>query len=179
MGRMLVVVALAVAATGCGAPAAKEATVSVPGSIVVTSTAFAEGAEIPREYTCDGKGTVPPVAWDDVPADAGALALVVDDPDAPSGTFTHWVVLDLPADLREITGGRVPEGAPQGLNSGGRAGWYPPCPPSGTHHYRFTIHALSRSTGVPDGAPLDRALAAIRGFTIASGTLTGTYARSH
>lgn len=177
-GRMLVVVALAAATSGCGAPPAEEAVVSGPMSITVTSGAFREGAAIPREYTCDGAGRVPPLAWDDVPDEAGALAMVVDDPDAPSGTFTHWVVLDLPADVREIPDGRVPHGTPQAVNSGGRTGWYPPCPPSGTHHYRFTVHALSRATGVPDGAPLDRALAAIRGFTIASGTLTGTYSRS-
>jgi Raf kinase inhibitor-like YbhB/YbcL family protein len=175
---MLVVVALAATISGCGAPPAEEAPMTVPTSISVTSRAFAEGAAIPREYTCDGGGRVPPLAWNDVPDEAGALALVVDDPDAPSGTFTHWVVLDLPTDVLEISGGRLPQGTAQAVNSGGRSGWYPPCPPSGTHHYRFTVHALSRATGVPDGAALDRALAAIRGFTIASGTLTGTYSRS-
>lgn len=151
---------------------------SDPASISVTSSAFADGGSIPREYTCDGAGRVPPLAWEDVPDEADALALVVDDPDAPSGTFTHWVVLDLATDVREVADGRVPQGTPQALNSGGRSGWYPPCPPSGSHHYRFTVHALSRTTGVPDGAPLERALAAIRGFTIASGTLTGTYSRA-
>ena len=176
--RMLVVVALAAIASGCGAPPGdQEVPVTVPTSITVTSSAFAEGEAIPREYTCDGGGRVPPLAWSDVPDDAGALALVVDDPDAPSGTFTHWVVLDLPADMRELTDGRLPAGTKQAVNSGGRTGWYPPCPPSGTHRYRFTVHALSRTTGVPDGAPLERALAAIRGFAVASGTLEGTYSR--
>ncbi len=176
--RMLVVVALAAIATGCGAPPGdQEVPVTVPTSITVTSSVFAEGETIPREYTCDGGGRVPPLAWSDVPDDAGALALVVDDPDAPSGTFTHWVVLDLPADMRELTDGRLPAGTKQAVNSGGRTGWYPPCPPNGTHRYRFTVHALSRATGIPDGAPLERALAAIRGFAVASGTLEGRYSR--
>jgi Raf kinase inhibitor-like YbhB/YbcL family protein len=176
--RRMLVLALAASATGCGAPPPEEAPVTVPMSIVVTSSAFADGEAIPRDYTCDGSGRVPPIAWEDVPDEAGALALVVDDPDAPNGTFVHWVVLDLPADTRGISDGHLPQGTPQAVNSGGRSGWYPPCPPSGTHHYRFTVHALSRATDVPDGAPLDRALAAIRGFAIASGTLTGTYSRS-
>ncbi|HET6666701.1 MAG TPA: YbhB/YbcL family Raf kinase inhibitor-like protein [Intrasporangium sp.] len=176
--RMLVVVALAATATGCGAPSSdQEVPVTVPTSITVTSAAFAQGEAIPRDYTCDGAGRIPSLAWSDVPDDAGALALVVDDPDAPSGTFTHWVVLDLPVDTRELTDGRLPAGTPQAVNSSGRTGWYPPCPPSGRHRYRFPVQALTRATGVPDGAPLERALAAIRGFAVASGTLEGTYSR--
>lgn len=147
-------------------------------SIIVTSSAFVDGAAIPREYTCDGAGRIPPIRWEAVPDDAAALALVVDDPDAPSGTFTHWVALDLPVQTREIVDGRLPRGARQALSSGGRGGWYPPCPPSGTHRYRFTVHALSRPTGVSDGAPLESALAAIAGVSTASGTLVGTYSRS-
>jgi Raf kinase inhibitor-like protein, YbhB/YbcL family len=176
--RMLVVVALAAITTGCGGPSGdQEVPVTVPTSITVTSPAFAAGEAIPLDYTCDGAGRIPSLAWSEVPDDTGALALVVDDPDAPSGTFIHWVVLDLPAETRGLPDGRLPAGTAQALNSGGRVGWYPPCPPRGTHRYRFTVHALSRATGVPDGAPLERALAAIRGFAVASGTLEGTYSR--
>ena len=123
-GRMLVVVALGAIATGCGAPSGdQEAPVTVPMSITVTSTAFGAGEAIPRDYTCDGAGRIPSLAWSEVPDDAGALALVVDDPDAPSGTFIHWVVLDLPVETRELPDGRLPAGTPQALNSGGRVGW--------------------------------------------------------
>ena len=146
-------------------------------SITVTSRAFTEGRPIPVEYTCNGAGGIPPIAWSGAPSDAAALALVVDDPDAPSGTFTHWVVLDLPPGTSQLGDDALPAGAVQATNSGGRAGWFPPCPPSGTHRYRFTVHALSKATGLRNGAPLDEALRAIGASTVAQGRLTGTYGR--
>lgn len=146
-------------------------------SITVTSDAFGDGTAIPRRFSCDGPGDVPSLSWRGVPSGTGAQAVVVDDPDAPRGTFTHWVVLDLPPDTTSLSSGSLPAGAHQAANSGGRAGWYPPCPPSGTHHYRFTVYALKRPTGLPQGAPLDQALGAIESDTIAWGRLTGTYSR--
>lgn len=150
---------------------------TAPESISVTSTAFAEGQQIPAAYTCDGAGRVPPLAWSGTPTDAAAQAIVVDDPDAPRGTFTHWVVLDLPAGTRELATDVLPAGAAEAANSAGRPGYYPPCPPSGTHRYRFTVYALDRPTSLAAGTDLSTALRAVRDRAVAQGRLTGTYRR--
>lgn len=144
--------------------------------ITVSSPAFSDGAPIPPEYTCEGADVSPPLAWTGVPPGAAALALVVDDPDAPMGTFTHWVVLDLPAGTDGMDEDAAPAGA-QARNSAGRASWFGPCPPGGTHHYRFTVHALSEPTRLPDGAPLETALRAIDERSVAEGRLVGTFSR--
>jgi len=144
--------------------------------ITVTSPAFSDGAPIPTEHTCEGADVSPPLAWTGVPADAGALALVVDDPDAPAGTFTHWVVLDIPVGTDGVDEGSVPPGA-QARNSAGHASWFGPCPPRGTHRYRFAVHALSEPTGLPAGAPLDAALRAIAERSVTQGLLVGTFTR--
>ncbi len=144
--------------------------------ITVSSPAFEDGAAIPSEYTCEGADISPPLAWTGVPADAAALALVVDDPDAPSGTFTHWVVLDIPAGTDHVDEDSAPAGA-QARNSAGRASWFGPCPPGGTHHYRFTLHALSEATGLRDGVALGEALGAIQERSVAQGRLVGTFSR--
>jgi Raf kinase inhibitor-like YbhB/YbcL family protein len=151
--------------------------VTAPTSIEVTSTAFREGGTIPRKYTCDGEGVPPPLAWTNIPANAGALALVVDDPDAPRGTFTHWILLDLEPTAATLAERGVLPGVKQAKNSGGKNGYYGPCPPSGMHHYRFTVYALSGPTGLLDGAGLDEALQAIDSKAIARGRLTGLYSR--
>jgi Raf kinase inhibitor-like YbhB/YbcL family protein len=163
---------------GCvGGETGEEPTVSVPQVISVQSRQFAEGQAIPARFTCDGEGVAPSLSWQGVPEGAEALALVVDDPDAPRGTFTHWVVLDLPASTTTLDAGAVPSGAVQAKNSGGRASYYPPCPPSGVHRYRFTVYALSRQTGLSEGAELDTALQAVESAATAQGRLTGTYTR--
>jgi Raf kinase inhibitor-like YbhB/YbcL family protein len=148
-----------------------------PATIEVTSTAFGEGDPIPELYTCDGDEVAPPLAWSGVPADAAAVALVVDDPDAPSGTFTHWVVVDIPTSTTSSPEGGVPDGGVQVTSSAGSAAYAGPCPPSGTHHYRFTVLALDAETGLAEGASLDEALAAVDDHAVARGTLTGTYSR--
>ena len=108
----------------------------------LSSTAFAEGADIPVRYTCDGDDISPRLTWSGVPDGARSLALVMDDPDAPRGTFTHWVVYDLPSDLTELAEGST-QGV-QGRNSFGRTGYGGPCPPprDDPHRYRFTLYAL-------------------------------------
>lgn len=145
--------------------------------ITVKSTAFADGEAIPARFTCDGNGEVPPLTWEGVPGGAAALALVVDDPDAPRGTFTHWVVLDMPPDATGVDAGVLPHGATQAKNSGGRTSYYPPCPPRGVHHYRFTVYALARPTRLPEGAGLDPALRAVESRALARGRLIGIYER--
>jgi Raf kinase inhibitor-like YbhB/YbcL family protein len=175
---MLGGIALVASAAACtGGPTREEANMTAAQSITVTSTAFAGGQAIPVEHTCDGAGVAPPLSWTGVPPSAAALAIVVDDPDAPRGTFTHWVVLDLPTSTTQLDGETLPAGATEARNSGGRVGYYPPCPPSGIHRYRFTVHALERATGLPPGTDLATALEAVRAATMAEGTLTGVYSR--
>ena len=151
--------------------------IDVPSAITVTSAAFGEADAIPRRYTCDGEGVSPPLAWKGVPSEAEAVAVVVDDPDAPSGTFTHWVVLDLPSSTASLDEGAAPPGV-QARNSAGKASWMGPCPPSGAHRYRFTVVALRAATGLGAGAGLDEALEAVRDDAVAQGRLTATYSRS-
>lgn len=166
------------ALAGCGGPqqADRPDPTSSP-TMAVTSSAFGEDEPIPKEFSCDGDNTSPPLAWNGVPADAVAMALVVDDPDAPRGTYTHWVVLDIPPDMDSIEAGKVPAGAKQAKNSAGKAAYAGPCPPDGTHHYRFTVYALYAKVGLPDGTDLSRALGAIDKRTITHGRLTGKFTR--
>lgn len=159
---------------GCGGDGDVETETS--SSIAVTSSAFDEGAPIPEVYSCRGLNVSPPLAWSGVPADAAALALVVDDPDAPGGSYVHWVVVDIDADTTSVSERALPSGGVQAENSGGDARYVGPCPPSGTHRYRFTVYALSEPTGLSDGAPLNEALEAISANAISQGTLTGTFA---
>ena len=190
-GALAVLAALLLAAcsgpgggsTGPG-PAASTAagpatpTVAPPGvaAITVRSPAFAAGAMIPVRFSCRGSNRPIPLTWTGVPAGAASVALNMDDPDAPSGTFTHWVVFNLPTTSRGITGGRLPAGAAQAQNGRGQAAYTGPCPPSGTHHYRFTVYAEPRRLPLQAGAPLPEALAAIRANPLASGRLTGLFA---
>jgi Raf kinase inhibitor-like YbhB/YbcL family protein len=178
--RLLATVALVFGAAGCGdaqSTSGKEPAMTAPSNITVTSRAFQDGGKIPKKHTCDGEDLSPPLAWQGVPANAGSVALVVDDPDAPRGTFTHWVLLDLDPATSAILEGQVPTGTKQAKNSAGKASYFGPCPPSGTHHYRFTVYALSEAIGLPDGAKLDDALKAIDSRSIAKGRLTGLYSR--
>jgi Raf kinase inhibitor-like YbhB/YbcL family protein len=149
--------------------------VESPTALTVTSPAFGAGAPIPPEFTCKGSNTSPPLAWSGVPSGARSVALVVDDPDAPSGTFIHWVVYNIDPAQSAIAAGEVPKGASQAKNSGGGVGYTGPCPRSGTHHYRFTVYVLRSPLTVPAGGDPGRVLVAIRGKTTARGTLTGTF----
>jgi Raf kinase inhibitor-like YbhB/YbcL family protein len=162
--------------TGAGAePTTTDATdgSSAAAPIVVTSDAFDDGQPIPRKFSCDGDNLSPALAWSGVPEDAQRLALVVDDPDAPSGTFVHWVVVNLPADTNALDEGA--SGLEQLPNGRGDAAWTGPCPPSGPpHHYRFTVYALPGRISSTD---TDDALDEIDESAIARGTLTGLYNR--
>ncbi|HVQ90034.1 MAG TPA: YbhB/YbcL family Raf kinase inhibitor-like protein [Mycobacteriales bacterium] len=164
---------------GCGggsgsAPGASTGpTTAAPAALTVTSSVFAAGAEIPTRYTCAGAGDAPPLAWTGADP-TRPLALVVDDPDAPGGTFVHWVVLDLPAGTSSLrSAGALPAGAHQATNSAGAAAWAAPCPPSGTHHYRFTVYVLSAPTGLSDGVDKAEAQTAIQRLSTATGQLVG------
>jgi Raf kinase inhibitor-like YbhB/YbcL family protein len=171
--RGFAVAGAALLLSGCGggsAPAPPEP--STAGKLTVTSTAFAEGGTIPAAFTCAGAGRRPPLAWTGDSGGARALAVVVDDPDAPKGDFYHWVVVDLPAGTTSI-GDSVPGAAHELENSAGGTGWTPPCPPSGTHHYRFTVYGLSAATGLTGAASPSEAFTAIGKAATAQGRLTG------
>ncbi len=152
-------------------------------ALELTSTAFREGAPIPGHYTGDGRNVSPPLQWRDVPAGTRSLALVCEDPDAPRGTFTHWVAYNLPAESRELPEGvpaepTLPDGTLQGTNDFGRVGYGGPAPPAGKpHRYFFKLVALDGSLDVPPGATRPQLLAAVKGHVLGEAHLMGTYSR--
>ncbi len=152
-------------------------------TLSLTTTAFPSNGPIPARYTCDGEDRSPPLTWRDAPAQTAAFALIMDDPDAPRGVFTHWVLYNLPADARELPEGvpsaeRLPGGALQGVNDFGRVGYGGPCPPPGpAHRYRFTLYALDTPLGLGPRATKQAVLDAMRGHVLAEGQLVGTYQR--
>ena len=148
---------------------------AVPATMTVTSSAFTAGGAIPARYTCKGDNVSPPLRWSAPPAGTQELALVVDDPDAPGGTFVHWVLAGIPASLTQLQENAVPEGAREARNSKG-SGYTGPCPPSGkAHHYRFTVYALGRSPEVAQDADPVQAIGAIQAAATAQGQLVGTF----
>ncbi len=142
----------------------------------ITSSAFQQGGNIPSKFSCDGANTSPPLQISDVPSGAKSLVLVVDDPDAPSGLFTHWTVWNIPPQTSTIAEGSTPKGV-QGTNDFGKSGYGGPCPPSGAHRYYFKIFALDRDLDLPSGANRSQLDAAMKGHVIAQGQLMGRYAR--
>lgn len=148
----------------------------------LTSTAFSEGEMIPRKYTCDGPDVSPPLAWEDVPEKTQSLALIFDDPDAPIGTWVHWVIYNLPADARQLAEDTpktkiLPDGAMQGTNDFRRIGYGGPCPPGGTHRYFFKLYALKAITDLPPGATKAELLKAIKEHVLTECQLMGKYSR--
>jgi Raf kinase inhibitor-like YbhB/YbcL family protein len=178
MGGMRAVAAIGavLALAGCGSnpPPVTTPTPSSTRALAVRSDVFTAGKTIPFDYTCRGSGLFPPLSWSGDLSGIAALALVVDDPDAPGGDFLHWVVLDLPPTTTGISTTNLPAGAHQAKNSAGTLGWTPPCPPAGTHRYRFTVYGLTAPTGLADGVEPVAAQAAIVKAASVSGQLVGT-----
>ena len=151
------------------------------GDFTLTSTAFEDGAEIPRRHTCDGEDVSPELSWSGAPEGTAAFALVMHDPDAPRGDFVHWVVVDFTGSAT----GALPEGvgsspdAPrQGVNDFGRVGYGGPCPPSGPpHRYVFELYALSETSNLPGTPTAEEVRDGLRGHLLAEARLTGGYAR--
>ena len=141
----------------------------------LTSSAFDHEGSIPVTYTCDGADISPPLSIGGLPASAVTLALVMDDPDAPAGTWDHWVAFDVP--VQDEIAEDVGVLGTAGSNSWGRTGYGGPCPPSGTHRYFFTVYALDAELGLASGAPKSEVLAAIEGHELGRAVLMGTYAR--
>jgi Raf kinase inhibitor-like YbhB/YbcL family protein len=143
----------------------------------ISSTSFPTGEAIPAEFTCDGANTQPAVMWEGVPEGTEEMVLIVDDPDAPGGSFIHWVIWGLDPN-GSIEQGSVPEGAIQGSNGLENQEWFGPCPPPGQpHDYEFQVHAVSETPDVEPGATADELRQAIADTTLSSATLVGTYER--
>jgi Raf kinase inhibitor-like YbhB/YbcL family protein len=148
----------------------------------LTSSAFTEGAMIPVKYTCDGQNISPPLTWTDVPGGVRTLALICDDPDAPAGTWVHWVAFNLPQDATGLPEGVPPDktlatGGVQGMNSGRRLGYGGPCPPSGTHRYYFKLYALDNTLSLGSNATAKDLQTAMQGHVLAETQLMGRYRR--
>jgi len=150
--------------------------------IKVTSSAFTDGGMIPAKYTCDGADFSPPLEWESVPEGTKSIALICDDPDAPMGTFVHWVLFNLPGGTRQLqenmpAEATLPNGARQGRNDFGRTGYGGPCPPGGTHRYFFRLYALDKQIELGAGIKKRDLLKAMDGHVLAEGQLMGKYKR--
>lgn len=145
--------------------------------MTIISPAFEPGEEIPVEYTCDGENLSPPLEFYDVPKNTKSLALILDDPDAPAGVFTHWVVWNISPETPEIEEGVPVSGAVEGVNSAGRTGYTGPCPPTGTHHYYFRLYALSDRIDLPNSSTREELDVAMEDLSLAEAEMMGTYGR--
>ena len=148
----------------------------------ISSSAFAEGEMIPTRYTCDGPDVSPDLSWSGVPETAKSLALICDDPDAPMGTWVHWVLFNMPASADGLPAGVQPDatlenGARHGTNDFRRLGYGGPCPPGGTHRYFFKLYALDSALDLESGITKARLLEAMKGHILAEAHLMGKYKR--
>ena len=152
-------------------------------AFTLTSTAFVDKAAIPKKHSCEGTDVSPALKWSGAPAGTKAFALIVDDPDAPGGTFIHWVAYDLEPTLTGLAEGvaktaTVTGVGNQGITGFGKVGYYGPCPPSGSpHNYKFMLHALSKKLGLMAGATSAQVQSAVASASLKMTTLTGTYKR--
>jgi Raf kinase inhibitor-like YbhB/YbcL family protein len=157
---------------------------SATSTLRLTSSALADGARIQPVFTCEGNNQSLPLTWTGVPVGTRSFALIVDDPDAPRGTWVHWLIWNLPADACELGPGvptlpELPSGARQGLNDGGDLGYQGPCPPPGRpHRYCFRLFALDISLNLAPGATRSALEGAFDGHVLGRAVLMGTYQRS-
>ena len=154
----------------------------VPKALVVGVAGLPDGAPLPARFGEDGGDASPELSWSGAPAETKAFALTVEDPDAPAGTWIHWVAYDLPVSTglagNQPKTAELPGGGRQGANSWGRLGWNGPAPPPGkVHHYLFTVYALQEATGLAPGATIEALRRAMKGKVLAEGRWTGTYKR--
>jgi len=182
-GALLAATCVAAALAGCGGgddDQPRSDLPAAPDTIEVSTPAFKDGAAIPKANTCDGEGKPPTIVWRAVPPGSVELVMVVEDPDAPSGTFTHWTAWGIAASTGAglAPDGKFPAGVKEGENSAGKTGWTPPCPPEGddAHHYRFSLYAVSEGLTLEPGASPEAVRAALKG-AVGRGTFTGTYKR--
>ena len=172
---LLFVIALATPVIGL----AQTKSVPGPASLKVTSSAFPDGGKIPKKYTCDHSNVSPPLRIENLPKDVKSLALIVDDPDAPGRTWTHWLLWNIDPKATEIREDSVPQNAVQGTSDFGSAKYGGPCPPSGSHRYHFKVYALDTALSLPSSANKAAMEKAMGGHIVAKGSLMGTYSRGH
>jgi hypothetical protein len=148
----------------------------------ISSSAFADGGMIPKQHTCDGADVSPDLAWTGVPEGTRSFALICDDPDAPVGTWVHWVLFNIPPNENELPAEVAPDaslrnGASHGTNDFRKLGYGGPCPPGGTHRYYFKLYALDTELSLESGATKAQVEDAMVGHILAQGQLMGKYAR--
>ncbi len=155
--------------------------INVDGALLkITSPAFKENEIIPNQFTCEGANQSPPLAWDNVPTNTKTFALVMDDPDAPGGTFVHWVLFNVPVKINALEQ-NVPHsevlenGVQQGVNDFSNVGYGGPCPPSGVHRYFFKLYALDDSLNLPEASKKKDVFEAMKGHVLAEAILVGRY----
>lgn len=178
LAALLAVVALA----GCGGGDKKSSPPpTVPATIKVSSPAFKDRGTLPVRFTCDGSlgGVNPAIGWSHKPRGTKSQALIVTDPDAPGGNFTHWTVWGMMARTNGLDTDIPPLGLPQGRNSAGTSKYAAPCPPKGSspHRYEFVVYALKEPIALKPGAPADQVIDKVKRAAIARGVLTGKYSR--
>ncbi len=190
--RHLIFLAAALLIASCGSsgkqqPSAtnqKEAAMTADSSsgLVLASTAFKEGDAIPKQYGCKGADISPPLRWSGIPEKTKTFALIVDDPDAPMGTWVHWVIFNIPASVTGLPENvpaeeSLPDGALQGKNDFKSFGYGGPCPPGGTHRYFFKLYALDTTLQLKAGCTKAELLKAMAGHILAEAQLMGRYSR--
>lgn len=173
------VVLVAAACGGGSGSVAPEATGTVPSSIEVASSDLLPEDEMPLDYTCDGDDTAPTLSWSGAPSGTVELVIVLEDPDAPAGTFVHWLVAGIPPETERLLPGGVPAGAVQGTNDFGDTGYGGPCPPEGDepHRYVFRVLAVGAELRLEEGFSPDDLASALEDRALAQGELVATYGR--
>ena len=160
-----------------------EARMSQVAALTISSSAFQNGQPVPQKYSCDGENISPALSWSAGPSQTRCFALVCEDPDAPHGTFIHWVMYNIPSSSTGLPENvkktdALPDGTRQGKNGAGQMGYTGPCPPPGKlHHYHFKLFALDAMCNVPGTPDRDQLMSAIQGHIIAQGETVGTYQR--
>lgn len=147
------------------------------GPMTITSPAFANNGTFPQKYTCNGTAVSPELDFNNVPQTARSLALEVTDPDAPGGTFAHWLAWNIPTSVTQFKEDDVPAGVVQGLNGFGKNNYGSPCPPNGVHHYVFDLYALDDTLGVPASKGREDFESAIKAHIVAQSRLVGLYGK--
>ncbi|MDH7602220.1 MAG: YbhB/YbcL family Raf kinase inhibitor-like protein [Armatimonadota bacterium] len=179
----IVLLSITVLAAVCLVPAGTSSALEKTiGKLTVTSSAFKDGGMIPRKYTADGANVSPPLAISGIPTAAKSLAIICDDPDAPRGTFVHWVLFNWPSGSKSIpenvpTKERLPNGAIQGKNDFGKIGYGGPAPPYGVHRYYFKAYALDKMLDLKPGITKRQLEDAMKGHILAQGHIMGRYGR--
>lgn len=143
----------------------------------ISSPSFESMNKIPSKFSCDGENVNPPLEFFDVPEKAKSLALIVDDPDAPMGIFTHWIVWNMEPTTLGIPEGSIPEGAEEGFNGANKKGYTGPCPPSGLHHYRFKLFALDRKLDLLPNSKVESLEEELSDGVLEKAELVGVYSR--